>query len=129
MSPDRRTTLPGVFQRLASALKTPGAERDEERIMISAVSHYRGGTLDEVEPLARTLKAIYAKYGVGYRLSCFQTGPNKGDWFAVVTYADTEAYERALKLFPQDAQLQEVFVGISKFAERISREIVTDLDL
>ena len=96
---------------------------------ISAISHYRGGTLDEVEPLARTLKAIYAKYDVGYRLSCFQSGPKKGDWFAVVTYADTETYERALELFSQDAQLQEVFVGISRFAERIGREMVTDLDL
>jgi hypothetical protein len=98
-------------------------------MMISAISYYKGGTLDQVEPLARTLKAIYARYGVGYRLSCLRTGPNKGDWFAVVTYADTGAYERALKLFSQDAQLQEVFVGISRFAKRTSREMVTDLDL
>jgi hypothetical protein len=33
------------------------------------------------------LKAIYLKYGVGYRLSRFQTGPNEGDWLVVVTYA------------------------------------------
>jgi hypothetical protein len=96
---------------------------------ISAISHYRGGTLTEVEPLARTLKAIYAKYDVGYRLSCFQTGPKKGDWFAVVTYADAEACERALELFSRDEQLQEVFVSISRFAERIGREMVTDLEL
>jgi len=40
---------------------------------LSAISHYRGGALDEVAPLAQTLKAIYLKYGVGYRLSRFKT--------------------------------------------------------
>jgi hypothetical protein len=30
---------------------------------LSAISHYRGGTIDEVAPLAQTLKAIYFKYG------------------------------------------------------------------
>jgi hypothetical protein len=66
---------------------------------LSAISHYRGGTIDEVAPLAQTLKAIYLKYGVGYRLSRFQTGPNEGNWFAVVTYADATAYEKAQALF------------------------------
>jgi hypothetical protein len=54
---------------------------------ISALSHYRGGTIDEVTPVAKKLKAAYSKLGVGYRLSRFQTGPNAGDWFVVVTYA------------------------------------------
>jgi hypothetical protein len=54
---------------------------------ISAISHYRGGTIDEVTPVAKKLKAAYSKLGVGYRLSRFQTGPNAGDWFVVVTYA------------------------------------------
>ena len=62
---------------------------------LSAISHYRGGAIDEVAPLAQTLKAIYLKYGVGYRLSRFQTGPNEGDWLVVVTYADATAYEKA----------------------------------
>jgi len=43
---------------------------------VSAVSHYRGGTIDVVAPLAKTLKAVYLKYGVAYRLSRFETGPN-----------------------------------------------------
>jgi hypothetical protein len=51
---------------------------------ISAISHYRGGTIDEV----KTLKAYCLKHGVVYRLSRFQTGPNAGDWFVVVQYAD-----------------------------------------
>jgi hypothetical protein len=38
--------------------------------------------------LAQTLKAIYLKYGIGYRLSRLQTGPKEGDWFVIVTYAD-----------------------------------------
>jgi hypothetical protein len=96
---------------------------------LSAVSHYRGGSIDEVTPLARTLKAIYLKYGVGYRLSRFQSGPNEEDWLAVVTYADATAYEKAQTLFPEDPELQQVFIEIAKFAKRISREIVVDLEL
>jgi hypothetical protein len=61
---------------------------------LSALSPYRGGAIDQVAPLAQTLKAIYLKYGVGYRISRFQTGPNEGDWFVIVTYADATAYER-----------------------------------
>jgi hypothetical protein len=96
---------------------------------LSAISHYRGGTIDEVAPLAQTLKAIYLKYGVGYRLSRFQTGPNEGDWLAFITYADATAYEKAQALFSQDPELRQVFSEIAKLAKRISREMVIDLDL
>jgi hypothetical protein len=96
---------------------------------LSAISHYRGGAIDEVAPLSRTLKAIYLKYGVGYRLSRFKTGPNEGDWLVVVTYADETAYEKAQTLFSQDSELQQVFIEIAKFAKRISREMVVDLVL
>ena len=99
------------------------------QMTLSAISHYRGGAIDEVAPLAQTLKAIYLKYGVGYRLSRFQTGPNEGDWLVVVTYADATAYEKAQALFAQDPELQQVFIEIAKFAKRISREMVIDLDL
>jgi hypothetical protein len=94
---------------------------------ISAISHYRGGTIDEVAPLAKTLKAYHLKHGVAYRLSRFQTGPNAGDWFVVVQYADQTAYEKAV--FAKDPECQQAFVEIAKFAKRISREMVIDLDL
>jgi hypothetical protein len=68
---------------------------------LPAISHYRGGSIDEAVPLAQTLKAIYLKYGIGYRLSRFQSGPNEGDWLVVVTYADAAAYEQAQALFPR----------------------------
>jgi hypothetical protein len=96
---------------------------------LSAISHYRGGTIAQVVPLAQSLKAIYRKYGVDYRLSRFDTGPNEGDWFVTVTYADAAAYEKAQALFPLDENLQRLFREIAKFAKRISRETVTDLDL
>ena len=57
---------------------------------VSAISHYRGGTIDEVTPVAKKLKAAYLKHGVTYRLSRFQTGPNAGDWFVVVSYAERD---------------------------------------
>jgi hypothetical protein len=100
-----------------------------KNMTISAMSHYRGGTIDEVAPLAKTLKAYYLKHGVAYRLSRFQTGPNAGDWFVVVQYADQTAYEKAQTVFAKDPECQQAFVEIAKFAKRISREMVIDLDL
>jgi len=96
---------------------------------ISGVSHYRGGTVDEIAPLAKALKAAYLKHGVDYRLSRFQTGPNVGDWFVVVQYPDQTAYEKAQAAIGQDPECQRLFIEIAKFATRISREMVTDLDL
>lgn len=96
---------------------------------VSGVSHYRGGTIDEVAPLAKKLKAIYLKLGVTYRLSRFQTGPNAGDWFVVVQYDDQAAYEKAQAAIAQDPECQRTFAEIAKFAKRISREMVVDLDL
>lgn len=96
---------------------------------VSGVSVYRGGTIDEVTPLARRLKAIYLKYGIVYRLSCIQGGPNAGDWLVVVQYADEAAYERAQSAIAQDADCQQVFAEIAQVAKRVSREMVVDLDL
>ena len=96
---------------------------------VSAISHYRGGGIDEVTPLARTLKGIYLKHGIGYRLSRFQTGPNEGDWFVIVTYADAAAFATAQALLAEDLECQQVFIEIAKFAKRVSREMVVDLDL
>jgi hypothetical protein len=79
--------------------------------------------------LAKALKAAYLKHGIGYRLSRFQTGPNVGDWFVVVQYADQTAYEKAQAAIAQDPEIQRVFAAIAKIAKRISREMVTDLDL
>ena len=96
---------------------------------VSGISHYRGGTIDEVAPLAKKLKAIYLKHGVAYRLSRFQTGPNVGDWLVVVTCADQTTYEKGRTTIAQDPECQRVFAEIAKFAKRISREMVIDLDL
>lgn len=95
---------------------------------ISAISHYRGGTIDEVTPVAKKLKAAYSKLGVGYRLSRFQTGPNAGDWFVVVTYASDTADETAQSI-ARAPDCQQAFAEIARFAKRISRELVVDLDL
>ncbi len=96
---------------------------------LSAVSHYRGGTIDQVAPLAAQLKSAYLKHGVAYRLSRFQTGPYVGDWFVVVQYADQSAYENAQAAIAQDPECQQAFAEIAKFATRICRELLTDLDL
>lgn len=96
---------------------------------VSAISHYHGGTIDVVAPLARRLKAAYLKHGITYRLSRFETSPNAGDWFVVVQFADQAAYEQAQTAIAQDPECQAVFAEIAKLATRISRELVSDLDL
>ena len=36
---------------------------------MSAISHYRGGTIDVVAPVAKKLKAAYLKHGIVYVLA------------------------------------------------------------
>ena len=95
---------------------------------MSAISHYRGGTIDVVAPVAKKLKAAYLKHGIIYRLSRFETGPNRGDWLVVVQY-DQAAHETLQAAIAQDAECQQAFEEIAKFATRISQELVLDLDL
>ena len=98
------------------------------QMTISAVSHYRGGTIDVVTPIAKALKAAYLKHGVGYRLSRFETGPNAGDWLVIVT-CDEAAHEKAQAAIAKDPECQQVFAEIARFAKRMSRELVVDLAL
>jgi hypothetical protein len=95
---------------------------------VSAISHYRGGTIDVVAPVAKKLKAAYLKHGIAYRLSRFETGPNVGDWLVVVQY-DQTAHEKLQAAIAQDPECQQAFAEIAKFAKRISQEMVIDLDL
>jgi hypothetical protein len=95
---------------------------------ISAVSHYRGGSIDVVTPIAKALKAAYRKHGVAYRLSRFETGPNAGDWLVIVS-CDEAIQDEARAAIEKDPECQRIFAEIAKFATRVSREIVIDLDL
>jgi hypothetical protein len=95
---------------------------------VSSISHYRGGTIDVVAPVAKKLKAAYLKHGIAYRLSRFETGPNVGDWLVVVQY-DQTAHEKLQAAIAQDPGCQQAFAEIAKFAKRISQEMVIDLDL
>jgi hypothetical protein len=81
-----------------------------------------------VTPLAKALKAAYLKHGVGYRLSRFETGPNAGDWL-VITTCDEAAHEELQAAIAKDPECHRIFAEIAKFATRVSRELVIDLDL
>jgi len=98
------------------------------RMKVSGVSHYRGGTIEQVTPVAKRLKAAYLKLGIDYRLSQFQTGPNAGDWLVVVTYGQA-AEEKLQAAIAKDPECQQAFAEIAKFAKRVSREMVLDIDL
>jgi hypothetical protein len=65
---------------------------------VSAISLYRGGTVENVTPLAKKMKAVLLKYGVAYQVSRFQTGQNVGEWMVVVQYADWMAYAKAQEI-------------------------------
>lgn len=95
---------------------------------ISAISHYRGGTIEQVTPVAKRLKAAYLKHGIVYRLSRFESGPNAGDWFVMVTY-DQMAQDRLQAAIAGDPDCQQAFAEIATFAKRVSREVVVDLEL
>lgn len=96
---------------------------------ISAISVYRGGSIDVVAPVAKTLKAAYLKHGIVYRLSRYETGPNAGDWLVVVQYVDQSAYDKAQSAIAADSDCQRAFLEIGKFAKRVSRELVVDIEL
>jgi hypothetical protein len=97
---------------------------------VSAISHYRGGTVENVTPLAKKMKAVLLKHGVlAYRVSRFQTGQNVGEWMVVVQYADWVAYAKAQDSFAQDPEHKKVVTEISTIVTLISRELVVDLDL
>jgi hypothetical protein len=97
---------------------------------VSAISHYRGGTVEDVTPLAKKMKAVLLKHGVlAYRVSHFQTGQNVGEWMVAVQYADWMAYAKAQDSFAQDPEHKKVVTEISKIVTVISRELVVDLDL
>ena len=96
---------------------------------VSAISFYRGGTVENVTPLAKKMKAVLLKYGVAYQVSRFQTGQNVGEWMVVVQYADWMAYAKAQDGFGHDPEHSQVVAEISKIVTLIRRELAVDLDL
>jgi hypothetical protein len=96
---------------------------------VSAISFYRGGTVEDVTPLAKKMKAVLLKYGVAYQVSRFQTGQNVGEWMVVVQYADWMAYAKAQDSFAHDPEHRQVVTEISKIVTLNRRELAVDLDL
>ena len=96
---------------------------------ILAVSTYQGGSVEDVTPLARRMRAILLKYGVSYRAGCVQTAQDAGGWIVVVQYADWAAYAKALESFQHDPEHRQVVAELSKFVTLVRRELVVEVDL
>ena len=96
---------------------------------ISAVSFYRGGTVETVTPLAKRMKAVLLKYGVAYRVSRVQTGQDVGEWMIVAQYADRAAHDQALEDFVHDPEHRQVVAELGQIVTLVRRELVVDLDL
>ena len=96
---------------------------------ISAVSIYRGGTVETITPLAKRMKAVLLKYGVTYQVSQVQNDEDVGEWMVVVQYAGRAAYAKALEDFGRDPEHRQVVAEISKVVTLIRRDLVVALDL
>ena len=96
---------------------------------VSAVSFYRGGTVEDVTPLAKKMREVLRKYDVSYQVSRFKTCQDLGDWMVVVRYADWATYEKVLDLLGGDPEHRQVVAEISKLATFVNRQLVVDLDL
>ena len=66
---------------------------------------------------------------VPHKVDGFNLAPVGAVAFVVVQYADQAAYEKTQAAIAQDGECQQVFVEIARFATRVSREMVIDLDL
>jgi len=55
-------------------------------------------------------------------------GSDDDDWLVVVQY-DQAAHQTLQAAIAQDAECRQAFAEIAEFANRISRELVLDLDL
>jgi hypothetical protein len=106
-----------------------GFANANEKMSIPAISQYRGGAIDDVISLAARMRAMLLNHGVDYRLGRVEAGPNADDWLTIVRYPDRATYGKAQVSFAQDPDYQQTVTEIEKFATRISRELVIDLDL
>ena len=96
---------------------------------IAAVSFYRGGTAEAVLPLARRMRAILRKYGVGYQVSRAQAEREGGAWMVVVRYADAAAYAQARAKFAEDPEHRQVVEEITKVVTFVRRDMFDELEL
>jgi hypothetical protein len=94
-----------------------------------AISHYRGGTIDEVTPLAKTLKAVYLKYGLPISWVVFKPAQMWETGSLPYSTPIRRPMRRRKQLFAQDPEYQKVVTEIAKIAKRINRELVIGLDL
>ena len=97
---------------------------------VSAISHYRGGTVENVTPLAKKMKAVLLKNGVlAYRVSRFQTAKMSGSgWSSCSMLIGWPMLRRRIAL-PKTREHKKVVTEISTIVTLISRELVVDLDL
>jgi hypothetical protein len=96
---------------------------------VSVVGFYRGGTIEDVAPLAMRMKAILLRHGVDYQVNRFLTGENVGDWLVIVRYADWMAYAKAQTSIATDVEHRQLVTEISKAVTLVRRELVEDLAL
>lgn len=96
---------------------------------VRTVTHWRGGSLDEILPIARTAKAIWAKYGGDMQLGRAQFGPEVGQWVVMITFKDWEALGKAQQAISSDQQYNALFADLTRMSELTARRIITSIDL
>jgi hypothetical protein len=96
---------------------------------ISAISHHRGGTNDDVISLATRMRAVLLNYAWIIGWGALRQVQMLGGWLTIVRYPDRATYGKAQESFTQDPDYQQTVTEIARFATRSSRELVIDLDL
>src|SRR5579863_10116464 len=97
---------------------------------VTVMVRYKGGTQEQLMPLAKKVKPIHQKHGAEiYRAARFHTGPYVGEWLVVLRYADWAAYAKAQSGLAGDAEYQKIIAQVAKHAEVTSRNFLVDLDV
>lgn len=96
---------------------------------IRTVTHWRGGSFDEIAPIGRKVKEIWGKYGGDMHVGRTHFGPEAGQWVVTITFKDWTAYGTAQQGIAADAEYNALFGKMVSLSEMTGRRLVTSVDL
>jgi hypothetical protein len=97
---------------------------------VSVVTYRKGGAPDAIVAAARKGKAVWDKSGAqSFMLSFVAAGPDAGQSVVVVTFANWEAFGRAMQAASADPGLAEFLAAMDAISELVSRRLLGSVDL
>jgi hypothetical protein len=96
---------------------------------IVAVSRWKGSA-DQALPIAREVAPILKKHGaISVRCGPCFAGPDAGQVYVAITFADWASFGRAQQALAIDAQMLKLYSDASKVAELQDRSIIVTEEL